>query len=84
MGKISKHEEYLVLISKINGWFKGPVMITGADLPYVHFSRMRFIEKTDCKLSVSKWQCQWLQHLQNKKHIFLLLLDFSADSSLCS
>jgi len=30
---------------------------------------MRFIEKTDCKLSVRKWQCQWPQHLQNKKHL---------------
>jgi len=40
---------------------------------------MRFIEKkTDSKISVSKWQCQWPQHLQNKKH--LLSLDFSADS----
>jgi len=30
---------------------------------------MRFIEKTDCKLSASKWQCQWPQNLQNKKHL---------------
>jgi len=27
---------------------------------------MQFIEKTDCKLSVSKWQCK---HLQNKIHL---------------
>jgi len=45
---------------------------------------MRSIEKTYCKLSASKWQCQCPHHLQNKKHLStVLLLDFAADSSRC-
>jgi len=42
---------------------------------------MRFIEKIDCKQSVSKWQCQWPYKI---KIIFVLSLDFTADSSRCS
>jgi len=30
---------------------------------------MLFIEKTDCKLCVSKWQCECPQYLQNIKHV---------------
>jgi len=41
---------------------------------------MRFFEKTDCNLPVSKWQCQ---HLQSKKHLSTFVT-FSADSSCCS
>jgi len=36
---------------------------------------MPFIEETDCKLFVSRRQCQWPRHLQNQ-NFFLLSLVF--------
>jgi len=43
---------------------------------------MCFIDKTDCKLSVSNGSVNVLS-TSNIKTIFLLLLDFAAESSRC-
>jgi len=49
----------------------------------IHFSHMRFIEKTDCKLSVSNGSVNAVS-IYKMQSIFLLTLDFAADSFRCS
>jgi len=44
---------------------------------------MRFIEKTDCKLSVSNGSVNAVS-IYKMQSIFLLTLDFAADSFRCS
>jgi len=63
--------------------FKQNIQSTRKKLIKFHIGHMRFVEKRDCKLSVSKWQCQW-PYTYKIKSIFLLSLDFIADSSRCS
>ena len=62
--------------------FKKQNPIDWKKFSFFHFSYMRFIDKTDFKLSVSDGSFIVLS-TSSIKTIFLLALDFAAESSRC-
>jgi len=62
-------------------WLANPM--EGEKLFKLHFSHMRFIQKTDFKQSVSYGSVKTLS-TSKIKSVFLLALGFASDSSCCS